>query len=280
LHLLRNAIDHGIETPEERRAAGKPVRGRVRLEVGAEGSRVRVRVADDGRGVDAGRVARAAVAQGLLTAGATLTEEQALRLIFRPGFSTAGRVSDVSGRGVGLDVVEHALERAGGEVRVRTASGEGTTFEVRVPLVLALVTVVMVRARGHAYAFDASHVVATGRVEPGDVACDEAGRCRALWRGEQLPFVSLRSLLEGATTDAAGTGELLFACVVRRERNGADAWRGTPERFVVGVDKIEGEREALVRTLGRHATRWRGVSGAFEQRDGTVALLLDLPRLL
>ncbi|HEY1404048.1 MAG TPA: Hpt domain-containing protein, partial [Pyrinomonadaceae bacterium] len=102
LHLLRNAIDHGIETAEERRAAGKPVRGRVRLEVGAEGSRVRVRVADDGRGIDAGRVARVAVAGGLLEAGARITDEQALRLIFRPGFSTAGEVSAVSGRGVGL----------------------------------------------------------------------------------------------------------------------------------------------------------------------------------
>ncbi|MCA1564313.1 MAG: Hpt domain-containing protein [Acidobacteria bacterium] len=284
LHLLRNAVDHGIETTEERRAAGKPPRGRVRLEVGAEGSRVRVRVADDGRGVDAERVARSAVAQGLLAAGTAVTEEQALRLIFRPGFSTAGRVSDVSGRGVGLDVVEHALERAGGELRVRTTRGEGTTFEVRVPLTLALVTVVMVHANGHAYAFDASHVIATAELEPADIKCDDTGRYRALWRGEQLPFVSLRSLVEGGTTtrEARGAGELLPACVVRRERDDADAWRseGAPERFVIAVDGIEGEREALVRSLGRHATRWRGVSGAFEQRDGTVALLLDLPRLL
>jgi two-component system chemotaxis sensor kinase CheA len=284
LHLLRNAVDHGIETTEERRAAGKPARGRVRLEVGAEGSRVRVRVADDGRGVDAERVARSAVAQGLLAPGTTVTEEQALRLIFRPGFSTAGSVSDVSGRGVGLDVVEHALERAGGELRVRTTRGEGTTFEVRVPLTLALVTVVVARANGHAYALDASHVIATADLELADIACDDTGRYRALWRGEQLPLVSLRSLVEGTKTleEAWGAGERLPACVVRRERDDADAWRseGVPERFVITVDKIEGEREALVRSLGRHATRWRGVSGAFEQRDGTVALLLDLPRLL
>jgi two-component system chemotaxis sensor kinase CheA len=282
LHLLRNAIDHGIETTEERRAAGKPVRGRVRLEVRAEGSRVRVRVADDGRGVDAERVTRAAVAQGLLDAGARVTEEQALRLIFRPGFSTAGRISDVSGRGVGLDVVEHALERAGGELRVRTKLGEGTTFELRVPLTLALVTVVMVRANGHAYAFDASHVIATADLEPADIAGgDDAGRS-AFWRGRQLPLVSLRSLLEGTAARAGDACERLHVCVVRRERDGAEAWQseGAPDEFVVAVDEIEGEREALVRSLGRHATRWRGVSGAFEQRDGTVALLLDLPRLL
>jgi two-component system chemotaxis sensor kinase CheA len=283
LHLLRNAIDHGIETAHERRAAGKPVRGRVRLEVGAEGSRVRVRVADDGRGVDAGRVARVAVAQGLLPEDATVTEELALRMIFRPGFSTAGRISDVSGRGVGLDVVEHALERAGGELRVRTVGGEGTTFELRVPLTLALVTVVMVRASGHAYAFDASHVIATAEIAPAAVARDDAGRRSVLWHGDELPLVSLPSLLEGAGgRRAGGADKLLPVCIVRRERDDANAWQrgGAQERFAIAVDGIEGEREALVRTLGRHATRWRGVSGAFEQRDGTVALLLDLPRLL
>ena len=282
LHLLRNAIDHGIETAEERRAAGKPVRGRVRLEVGAEGSRVRVRVADDGRGVDAERVARAAVAQGLLEAGERVTEEQALRLIFRPGFSTAGRISDVSGRGVGLDVVEHALERAGGELRVRTKLGEGTTFELRVPLTLALVTVVVVRANGHAYAFDASQVIATADLELAEIAGDDTART-ALWRGRQLPLVSLRSLLGGTpAARAGGAGKSLPVCVVRRERGDAEAWQseGASDGFAVAVDEIEGEREALVRSLGRHATRWRGVSGAFEQRDGTVALLLDLPRLL
>ncbi|HEY9405570.1 MAG TPA: chemotaxis protein CheW, partial [Pyrinomonadaceae bacterium] len=238
-------------------------------------------VADDGRGVDAERVARSAVAQGLLEAGARVTEEQALRLIFRPGFSTAGRISDVSGRGVGLDVVEHALERTGGELRVRTKLGEGTTFELRVPLTLALVTVVVVRSKGHAYAFDASHVIATADLEPADIAGDDAGRT-ALWYGRQLPLVSLRSLLEGTATRSGGADAPLHVCVVRRERDDADAWQseGATDGFVIAVDGIEGEREALVRSLGRHATRWRGVSGAFEQRDGTVALLLDLPRLL
>lgn len=286
LHLLRNAVDHGIETASERQAAGKSGRGRVRLEVAAEGSRVRVRVADDGRGIDTERVARVAIAGGLLKAGTQVTEEQALRLIFRPGFSTAGQVSDVSGRGVGLDVVEHALERAGGELRVRSTSGKGTTFELRVPLTLALVKVVVVRARDHAYAIDASHVIATAHLEPEDIAADTAAHStRARWQDKQLPLVSLRSLLEGmpTTTRASGAGEALPVVLVRREReDGADAWQSAtaPESFVLAVDKIEGEREALVRSLGRHATRWRGVSGAFAERDGTVTLLLDLPTLL
>lgn len=281
LHLLRNAVDHGIESAEERRAAGKPSDGRVRLEVAAEGSRVRVRVADDGRGIDTERVARVAVAQGLLEAGARITDEHALRLIFRPGFSTAAEVSTVSGRGVGLDVVEHALEQAGGELRVRTARGVGTTFELRVPLTLALVPVVVVRAGGYAYACDISHVIAAAYLEPEEIEGDDAWRT-ARWHGERLPLISLRSLLEGARAHDERTNQSLPVVVMRRERDDKNAWQGAdaPEKFAVAVDRIEGEREALVRSLGRHATRWRGVSGAFTLRDGTVALLLDLPRLL
>jgi two-component system chemotaxis sensor kinase CheA/two-component system sensor histidine kinase and response regulator WspE len=166
----------------------------------------------------------------------------------------------------------------------------GTTFELRVPLTLALVTVLVVRARGHAYALDASHVIETAALDPAAVTRDtdadagSTGSYSALWHGQRLPLVSLRALVEGGATRPPGgaTGERLFVCIVRRERDESDAWQNedAPDRFVIAVDKIEGEREALVRTLGRHATRWRGVSGAFEQRDGTVALLLDLPRLL
>lgn len=281
LHLLRNAIDHGIETAEERLTAGKPARGRVRLEVAAEGSRVRVRVMDDGRGIDTERVARVAVEHGLLEAGARISDEHALRMIFRPGFSTAGRVSAVSGRGVGLDVVEHALERAGGEVRVRSVRGEGTTFELRVPLTLALVPVVLVRAGRYAYAIDASHIVETGYLQAADIAFDDT-KHSTRWRGRQLPLVSIHELLEGTTTQILDAGAQFPVIIARRERTGTDEWRSAheSEQFVIMLDKIDGEREALVRTLGRHATRWRGVSGAFEQRDGTVALLLDLPRLM
>ncbi|HYH86152.1 MAG TPA: ATP-binding protein [Pyrinomonadaceae bacterium] len=133
LHIVRNAVAHGIETTEERRAAGKSERGRVRLEAVAEGDRLVLRVSDDGRGVDAGLISEAASERGIIAAGATLSDAQALRLIFRPGFSTTARASLVSGRGVGLDVVERAVEDAGGEVRVQTAHGRGTTFELRLP---------------------------------------------------------------------------------------------------------------------------------------------------
>lgn len=133
LHLVRNAVAHGVESAEERRALGKTERGRVRLEAVAEGGSVVLRVSDDGRGVDAGLIAETASERGIIAPGARLSDAEALRLIFRPGFSTATLASLASGRGVGLDVVERVVEEAGGEVRVRTEHGRGATFEMRLP---------------------------------------------------------------------------------------------------------------------------------------------------
>jgi two-component system, chemotaxis family, sensor kinase CheA len=317
LHLLRNAVDHGVEGEEERRAAGKGSRGRVRVEAAAEGGRVLLRVSDDGRGVDAELVARAAAERGLVAAGTHVTEEQALRLIFRPGFSTAARASLVSGRGVGLEVVERAVEEAGGEVRVRTRRGRGTTFELRLPTTLALLPTLVVRSSGYFYCVDSARVVAAGRADASDITRDGA-RKTLRWRGRELPLVRLRELLgqaadeeaaraavdssgravdesskHAADGDGAG-GDDGFAFFVARaggrrgEGDGEEAAReedgGAREdvtgQLAVVVDGVEGETQALVRGLGRHATRWRGVGGATELEDGTVALVLDLPRLL
>jgi two-component system chemotaxis sensor kinase CheA len=316
VHLMRNAVDHGVESAAERRAAGKSERGRVRLRSAAEGASVRVTVEDDGRGVDLAGVERAARAAGIVPAGAGVTEEQALRLIFRPGFSTAGQVTETSGRGVGLDAVERAVELAGGEVRVRTRAGRGTTFELRLPLALALLPVVLVESDGETYAADAALVVETGRLESSAITSGGA-RSRAAWRGRELPFVSLTSLLGRATADASNNpmdgatreGDVdnrVSVVVVRAGEAGArDGVRGgrrpdTSEQMgaageradesgegtedaalvVVAVDRVAGRRDALVRGLGRHATRWRGVGGAIDLRDGGVALLLDLASLV
>ncbi|HEX6626046.1 MAG TPA: ATP-binding protein, partial [Pyrinomonadaceae bacterium] len=286
LHLLRNAVDHGIESPEERRAAGKPERGRVALAAAAEGSRVTLRVADDGRGVDTERVTRAAVERGLLAADARVGEQQALRLIFRPGFSTAGELSSVSGRGVGLDVVERMIEQAGGELRVRSRRGEGTTFEMRLPTTLALVPSIIVRAGGDRYCVDSSHVVEAAYVSRADVKddsgdSDDVSRAPSVsWRGETLPLVSLRELLTNGQAGGASApqGERLHVVIARA--GGAVEKEGGERRAAVAVDGWDGHVEVLVRGLGRHGPRWRGVSGATELGDGTVALMLDLPRLL
>lgn len=308
-HLVRNAVAHGIETPAERRGAGKDARGRVRLAAVTEGARVRVTVSDDGRGIDPERVADAARAQGLAAEGERVSEGQALRLIFRPGFSTARSVSETSGRGVGLDAVEHEIERAGGEVRVSTLPGRGTIFELRLPLALALVPAVLVRSAGQAYALDADQIDEIGRLDPSAL---EAGGPRPVadWRGRQLRFARLDALLKLPRGEAAGgAGAGVPVVVVRMAAEGvggeggaagglsvsggpgggagadapagrADTGAADESRVVVAVEEVLGRRDALVRSLGRHATRWRGTSGAVDLRDGTAALMLDLPRLL
>jgi two-component system chemotaxis sensor kinase CheA len=211
LHLLRNAVDHGVEPAGERAAAGKAARGLVRLEAAAEGSRVLLRVSDDGRGVDPARVARAARERGLVRDEQEVGAEQALRLIFRPGFSTAADVSTVSGRGVGLDVVERNVEEAGGELRVWSEPGRGTTFEMRLPTTLALVPSLVVRSAGHRYCVDASHVVEAGYVAREAVE-REGERETVRWRGVELPVVHLRALL--AQEPRAGEGDERLAVVV------------------------------------------------------------------
>lgn len=285
LHLLRNAVDHGVESPEERRAAGKSERGLVRIAAAAEGSRVTLRVADDGRGVDTERVARAAIARGVIGQDARVSEQQALRLIFRPGFSTAGELSSVSGRGVGLDVVERMIEQAGGELRVRSRRGEGTTFEMRLPTTLALVPSLIVRAGGDRYCVDSSHVVEAGYVARADVmndGGDDVGASSVNWRGETLRLVSLRGLLAQSPADdrEANQHDERLHVVIARAGGADDEESAGVQRVAVAVDGWDGHVEVLVRGLGRHGPRWRGVSGATELRDGTVALMLDLPRLL
>lgn len=281
LHLLRNAVDHGVELPEERRAMGKPARGRVRIAASSDGGRVSLSVMDDGRGIDTERVARVAVEQKIVQPGRTVTERQALRLIFRPGFTTALGLSQMSGRGVGLEVVERAVEDWGGELRVRSRKGAGTTFEMLLPTTLALIPALVVRAGAHLYCVDERHVLGTFNVAPSD-AERVNGETVMRWRGTPLPLVGMHQLLGQDETPRAAEGRERLTVVVshfaRREGDKDDGQAAT--RAGVVVDEVEGQREVLVRSLGRHATRWRGVNGATELHDGTVALLLDLPRLL
>ncbi|MFN2456134.1 MAG: chemotaxis protein CheA [Pyrinomonadaceae bacterium] len=280
LHLLRNAVDHGIESPPERERAGKVRRGRVRLDAIAEGNRVRLRITDDGRGIDPQRIARAAVEKGILEANALVTKQQSLRLIFRPGFSTAASVSSVSGRGVGLDIVESAVERMGGELRVWSELGEGTMFEMLLPTTLALVPSLVVRSGGYTYCVDARHIAEARDIAPHEIEC--SGTSRVIhWRDQVLPLVEMRKLL--AQDDALETSdkapEPLHVIILREGQGDAEAGAQS-KRVAVSVDGWDGNRDVLVRGLGRHASRWHGISGATQLRDGTIALMLDLPRLL
>jgi len=267
IHLVRNAVDHGIETVDERNRLGKSPRGTVRIEAVSEGSQSRLRVTDDGRGVDPPLVSAAAQRLGIASEG-QLDMEQSLRLIFRAGFTTLASASDISGRGVGLDVVETAVEQVGGELRVSSKPGQGTTFEIRLPVTFGLVATNVVVSAGHRYCIPAGQTLGMDAI---DVVDGASG-------ANQIRQVSMRDLLGQAEEPDDSSQQLhLITCQFKDERAG----RGSQLKAVgIVVDQVEEPQEVLVRNLGRHAGRWYGIAGAAELRDGTVALVLDLPRLL
>ncbi|MDX6694207.1 MAG: two-component system, chemotaxis family, sensor kinase CheA [Blastocatellia bacterium] len=287
LHLVRNAVGHGLESAAERASAGKPARGALRLDATAEDDRVILRITDDGRGLNLESIARAASERGIIAAGQSITRHQALRLIFRPGFSTAPVVSKISGRGVGLDVVERAIEQVGGEMRVSSAPGQGTTFEMIIPTALSLVSALVVASAGFSYCLDAGHVAETLIVADEEIerASDEENDEEFVTlRGERLPLVRLRQLLGQPPLEATESAVSWPVVIVSRARRtkGKDAG-ATQEggRVALQVDGwTEGLTELLVRRLGAHGLRWQGVSGAAELSGGNLALVLDVHRLL
>ena len=226
-------------------------------------------MADDGRGVDPLLIAAAATRLGIPARDPPLDIERSLRLIFRPGFTTLTTASGVSGRGVGLDVVETTVEQMGGELRVSSEPNLGTTFEIRLPVTFGLVTTNVVVSDGNRYCIPAAQTLGIDAIDLVDGASG----------ANQLPQVSLRDLLGQPDADEDSSTQLhLITCQYTDERAGM----GSQETKCLGivVDRVEGPQEVLVRSLGRHAGRWYGIAGATELKDGTVALVLDLPRLL
>ena len=272
VHLVRNAVDHGIENESARVAAGKSSHGRITIRASSEGSQSRVRVMDDGRGIDPVEIAEAARRLGLTPERVPDVEridiDRSLRLIFRPGFTTLEKVSEVSGRGVGLDIVETAVEQVGGELRVSTEPARGTTFEIRLPVTFGLIAANVVVSAGVRYCIPADQTLGIDAI---DVIDGSSG-------ANQLRQVLMRDLLGQPDDDEDSGNQLhLITCQFSNERPGED-----PETKCVGivVDRVEGPQEVLVRSLGRYAGRWYGIAGATELKDGTVALVLDLPRLI
>ena len=234
-------------------------------------SRVVLKVATTGR--DEHTRPRAPAGQGI-SKRAELTKS-AMRLIFRPGFSTASIVSSVSGRGVGLDVVERAIELIGGELRVSSEEGAGTIFEMILPTTLALTPALVVHSAGYYYCIDEKLIAETGSVTAGEIdRSNEAEQVK--WRGTLMPFVRVRHLLgQPLREDVNGESVPVIIAHLNGETESSEM-----RSAVLAVDAFGERTEALVRGLGRHAARWRGISGATKLPDGTVALVLDLPRLL
>lgn len=268
VHLLRNALDHGIEPPEERRAAGKPEAGTLRLTASRERSRVVIRVEDDGRGIQRERVVRKAVALGMVAedAAGALSDEEVHHLLTRPGFSTAETVTDVSGRGVGLDVVATKIRALGGTMDVASEPGRGTTFTLQLPLTLAIVRALLVRLGEESYALPLTHVGETVHLADGDVGTVN-GRRVATLRDEVLPLLSLREVLRrGVASDGEGEGA--------RRRHAVILEVGE-QRVGIEVDRLLGQQEIVVKAFDAAGGTLRLFSGATILSDGRPALILD-----
>jgi two-component system chemotaxis sensor kinase CheA len=266
VHLLRNAIDHGIESPADRLAAGKPAIGRLTLSASRERSSVVVRVTDDGRGIDRVRVLEKARAIGLLDESRTeLSDEELIRLIGRPGFSTAERVTDLSGRGVGIDVVYTRVRALGGSVEIKTAARTGTTVTMRLPVTLAIVRALLARVDDETYAVPITHVretVSLDRTRPRSVRGAEV----LPLRDDVLPLMRFRRLVELPAEDARGTQVIVLEAGDRR--------------LGLVVDELTGQQDIVVKQFDAVRGGTTIFSGATILPDGSPALILDVGSLL
>lgn len=280
-HVLRNAVDHGLEPAEERKLAGKPARGKIKIEARLEGTRAVIAISDDGRGLDHVELRRRAIEAGLVASDETLSEEETLRLILRPGFSTADQVSAVSGRGVGLDAVERAVYELGGEVRISSEPGKWTRFELAVPTTLVLISAFIVRVSNWRYAINVAQIIELIFVSPSEILGPD-GRRSIEWRGNKLPLVELKYVL------GLGGARPLHQSITRQNGDGHPAPIKIPvlitsaadKHVAVAVEQFEEQREIVVKSLGSLGRRLKGVVGAVDLEGGDVALVLDIPSLL
>ncbi|MCR5881121.1 chemotaxis protein CheA [Phenylobacterium sp. J367] len=269
LHLIRNAIDHGIEPTAERRAAGKPVPALLRLSAMPAGDQIVIELADDGRGLDIARVRSTAVRRGLASAEAlaAMSDDLAADLIFRPGFSTAASVTELSGRGVGLDAVRARTAALGGEVSVHTIRERGTRFVLRLPVRVRLARLMMVEAAGETFGVPLESVVEATQVAPGSLTPVRAGRA-LVWRDRPVPLLSLAGLLAMPGPDPAERD--LKVMIIR----------SGDELAAVSVDAFGDRIEAPLRPLAGVLARVPGVLGSSLLGDGRVLMVLDIPELI
>ncbi|MFF2457497.1 chemotaxis protein CheW [Peribacillus simplex] len=269
VHLIRNAMDHGIETTEERLAKGKNEEGKILLKAYHSGNHVFIEIEDDGAGINKDRVLNKALSNGILTkeTAATLTDKQIYELIFASGFSTAETISDVSGRGVGLDVVKNTIESLGGSVTIDSKENEGSIFLIQLPLTLSIISVMLVAIQNEKYAIPLSSIIETAIIKKADIM--NAHNQQVIdYRGKVLPLLFLKDIFEVPISQEEE--ESLSVVIVRK----GDKLAG------LVVDSFIGQLEIVLKSLGNYLTSAFAISGATILGDGQVALIIDCNTLI
>lgn len=271
MHLLRNSADHGLESAEVRKERGKPEVGSIFLNAYQDGNNVIIEVGDDGNGIDVQAVKAKAIERGVITPeqGENMSDKEIIDLLFLPSFSTAKQITDISGRGVGLDVVKSKVESLSGEVEVKTKLGEGSTWTIRLPLTLAIIQALMVEVGGEKYAISLGSVVTIEDIKPTDVKLVESKEVINL-RGQVIPLIRLNEVLDIESTRSED--ENMTVVIVKK---------GDKQAGLV-VDELQGQAEIVIKSLGKYinVNKIRIISGATILGDGEVALILDTNALI
>jgi len=271
VHIVRNAIDHGLETPAEREAVGKSASGIIEISAFHQGQNLVIEIRDDGQGIDAERLVRKAIEKKILPPDAKLSESEAMQLIFKPGYSTKDQVSEISGRGVGLDVVKQNVEKLSGQVQLESKLGSGSVFRLVLPLTLAIVDAMIIKIAGERYAVPISSVRESVRPKP-DEMHSVTGRGEYLsLRDEVMPLFSLASLLRVTRPASEKLAASDSIALIAKHR-------GQP--FAVLVDDILRQQQIVIKKLGAEYRSQKGMSGSAILGDGRPALILDLSALV
>ena len=269
VHLVRNSLDHGLELPDVRESGGKPRKGTIRLEARQEGDQIIISVADDGAGIDPARIAKKAMEKGLVTADRlrTMTTREILDFVFLPGFSTAEKISDLSGRGVGMDVVRSNLTKLNGTIELESKLGAGTTVFLRLPLTLAILPVLLVEVGNEIYALPLRSVVETARIRATELHRFEGSELLHL-RGETVPLLRLRQIFKVQyRADEKGSDKVVILGIGEK-------------RIALLVDNLIGQESTVIKPLGSYLHHCSGIAGATISGDGRVRLVLDPADLL
>lgn len=269
VHLIRNGLDHGIETPEERKSKGKPEEGKLQLKAYHSGNHVFIEISDDGAGIKRENILQKAIANQIVTEeeGQSLTDQEVFQLMMASGFSTAEQISDISGRGVGLDVVKNTIESLGGSISISSEEGAGSTFSIQLPLTLSIITVLLVEVGYEKYAVPLSSIIETAVIPRSEIY--SAHNKQVIdFRGKVVPLISLKDVLN--VPDARDEDEFLSIVIIRK----GDKMAG------LIVDTFIGQQEIVLKSLGDYLGEVFAISGATILGDGQVALIIDTNALI
>jgi two-component system chemotaxis sensor kinase CheA len=269
VHLIRNALDHGVETPEVRKANGKPEEGTVVLKAYHSGNHVFIEIEDDGAGISRDKVLAKALSKGIVTeqAAASMTDNQVYELILASGFSTAEKISDVSGRGVGLDVVKSTIESLGGTISIESRLGQGSIFSIQLPLTLSIISVMLTEIQNEKFAIPLSSIIETAIVNKAEIL--NAHNQRVIdFRGKVVPLLFLKDIFE---VPVVSEDDEFYSVVIVRK---GDKMAG------LVVDSFIGQQEVVLKSLGNYLTNVFAISGATILGNGQVALIVDCNALI